>query len=169
MSRNSEDGYFPSTPSRYSYNQPSPDKSSFGSGSVSSSISSPPLRDNRRTENIGEGPEDEATTPTVQQLKKSSGFASVRVGLGSPNLTTMRRTWTSSRIDDGRRGSAERVEGLPEESLSRRDMVNQDSGLPTPLGTESDVGPPPPTVQREISRSPTKVSIPLEWLSATNC
>jgi hypothetical protein len=169
MSRNSEDGYFPSTPSRYSYNQPSPDKSSFGSGSVSSSISSPPLRDNRRTENIGEGPEDEATTPTVQQLKKSSGFASVRVGLGSPNLTTMRRTWTSSRIDDGRRGSAERVEGLPEESLSRRDMVNQDSGLPTPPGTESDVGPPPPTVQREISRSPTKVSIPLEWLSATNC
>ena len=158
MSRASNDGYFPSTPSRYSYNRLSPDKSTFGSGSVSSSVSSPPIHTNRPNEEREQGPEDEeATTPTIQQLKKSSGFASVRVGLGSPNLT-MKRTWTSSRIGEGRRTSVDRIEGLPEESLISRNVVDQDSGLPTPPGTESDIGPPAPSLQNDTSRSPTKVS-----------
>lgn len=162
MSRGSDDDYFPSTPSRYSYNRLSPDKSTFGSGSVSSSISSPPIHDHRSDAEEEQGPEDgEATTPIIQQLKKSSGFASVRVGLGSPNLT-MKRTWTSSRVGEGRRTSVDRIEGLPEESLSSRNMVDQDSGLPTPPGTESDVGPPPPSMQRDLSRSPIKVSSPVQ-------
>lgn len=104
--------------------------------------------------------EEEAASPAINQLKKASGFASVgRVGLGSPGI--MKRTWTgassNSRMDDGRRGSGDRIEGLPEGSLSSKSFVDQNSGLPTPPGTESDIGPPPPLVSKLVSQSPRKV------------
>jgi hypothetical protein len=155
MSRGSDAEYFPSTPTRHYLR--SPDKPTYGSGSVSSSISSPP---NGSSYVHGGMEEEEAASPAINQLKKASGFASVgRVGLGSPGI--MKRTWTgassSSRMDDGRRGSGDRVEGLPEGSLSSRSFVDQNSGLPTPPGTESDIGPPPPLVQKTVSQSPRKV------------
>jgi hypothetical protein len=151
MSRDSDDEYFPSTPTRHYLR--SPDKPTYGSGSVSSSISSPPNGNNHAHDDMEE---EEMASPAIQQLKKAS-FASVgRVGLGSPGI--MKRTWTSStRIDDGRRGSGDRIEGLPEGSLSGRSFVDQNSGLPTPPGTESDIGPPPPLVRKVVSHSPRKV------------
>jgi hypothetical protein len=155
MSRDRDDEYFPSTPTRHYLR--SPDKPTYGSGSVSSSISSPPNGNNHAQNDMEE---EEMASPAIQQLKKPSGFASVgRVGLGSPGI--MKRTWTgassSTRIDDGRRGSGDRIEGLPEGSLSSRSFVDQNSGLPTPPGTESDIGPPPPLVQKIVSHSPRKV------------
>jgi len=155
MSRDSDNGYFPSTTTRHYLR--SPDKPTYGSGSVSSSISSPPNGTNHAHD---ETEEEEAASPAIHQLKKASGFASVgRVGLGSPGI--MKRTWTgassSTRVDHGRRGSGDRIEGLAEGSLSSRSFVDQNSGLPTPPGTESDIGPPPPLVQKIVPESPRKV------------
>ena len=159
MPRDDDDDYFPSTPIRRSSR--SPDKpSTFGSGSVSSSIASSPRRHSQSVHD-GQDDIDEPSSPAVQQLKKG-GFASVRVGLGSPGL--MKRTWTASTsttlMVDERRGSGDRIDGLPEVSLSNRPFVDQNSGLPTPPGTESDIGPPP-LVQKGISLSPRKVRTPL--------
>jgi len=155
MSRGSDEEYFPSTPTRHYLR--SPDKPTYGSGSVSSSISSPSNGTNHAHEDIEE---EGAASPAIHQMRKASGFASVgRVGLGSPGI--LKRTWTgassSTRADDGRRGSGERIEGLPERSLSTRSFVDQNSGLPTPPGTESDIAPPPPMVQKIASRSSRKV------------
>lgn len=157
MPRDSDDEYFPSTPTRY---LSSPDKPTYGSGSVSSSISSPPKRD---TSGHDESEHEEASSPAIQRLKKATGFASLsRVGLGSPGI--MKRTWTgassSTKRDEGRRGSGDRIEGLPQGSLTSRSFVDQNSGLPTPPGTESDIGPPPPLAQKIIPQSPIKVSTP---------
>jgi len=155
MSRDNDNEYFPQTPTRHYLR--SPDKPTYGSGSVSSSISSPPNGTNHAQDEMAE---EGNASPAIHQLRKASGFASVgRVGLGSPGI--MKRTWTgassSTRVDDGRRGSGDRIEGLPEGSLSSRSFVDKNSGLPTPPGTESDIGPPPPLVQEIVSHSPRKV------------
>jgi hypothetical protein len=155
------DEYFPSpsTPIRHGQLK-SPDGSISGklvSGSVSSSlIASPPKRNDFIAQERFDGPEDEEpTTPAVQQLKQASGFASVRVGLGSPNLM-LKRTGTSMRIDE-RRGSGDRLDGLPQDSMTGQTLVSRDSGLPTPPSTDSDIVQPPPIVQRVVSHNSRKV------------
>jgi hypothetical protein len=168
MSRQNDDGYFPSTPIRRSLN--SPDKPTYASGSVSSSIASSPRKSGQSVHDVLD--DEQAASPAVEQLKKG-GFASVRVGLGSPGL--MKRTWTgtstSTRTDDenGRRGSGDRLEGLPEQSLSSRSFVDQHSGLPTPPGTESDIGPPPAIVRNPFPHSPRKVRLSSYMLSHADC
>jgi hypothetical protein len=157
----SDDDYFPSpsTPSRQTRLK-SPERShEFGSGSVSSLVDSPPKV---RRSSLHDGhedvdyPESDPSTPAVEALRKASGFASVRVGLGSPKWT-MKRTLTSGRSGEGEQSQGS---GLPETSMRGKGMVNIDSGLPTPPGTNSDIGRPPPMFERTESQASRQTVVP---------
>lgn len=152
-----DDGYFPSqsTPIRDDHLQsPSPNKGFGSGGSVSSSMLGSPKRyndDYQSGQEDGNGPEDEGVvdSPAVQQLKRATGFASVRVGLGSPQLA-LNRDW----------GSMKRRESVPPEYEDATTPRAVESGkiyaitaFPTPPGTESDIAQPPPFVSRSSSSS----------------
>lgn len=152
-----EDGYFPTpvTPGRNGYlTSPSPTKGLGSGGSVSSSLlASPPRRDSRDLQQEDEADEDvdgSGESPAVQQLQRATGFASVRVGLGSPGLA-LNRDWSGKR----RHGSdppEDRRPGQPSSpTMPQIPLPMESTGLPTPPGTDSDIAPP-------MGRSVTGVS-----------
>lgn len=162
MSSALEEGYFPSpaTPIRSNHlASPSPTKGLGSGGSVSSSLlASPPKNDSDhlgRHDNA-DHPEfdgDAAESPAVSQLKRATGFASVRVGLGSPGLS-LNRDWS---------GKKRHSSDLPEEQDSALPSpvmpqigMNSSYGLPTPPGTDSDIAVPPP-MSRSVSGFSQKV------------
>ena len=87
-------------------------------------------------------------SPAVQQLKRATGFASVRVGLGSPSLS-MNRDWSVQR--KGSVGTSDHSD-LPTPGPFSSNAHNG-SGFPTPPATESDIAQPPPMTSRDTSRT----------------
>lgn len=155
MASNWDDGYFPSpsTPIRDNHlATPSPTKGLGSGGSVSSSqFNSPPIPGQPREDDGASGAQDGGPTdsPAVQQLKRATGFASVRVGLGSPSLS-MNRDWSSIQRK-GSGGTSEHADlPIPGPSASK---VETGSGFPTPPATESDIGQPPALISRDTSRT----------------
>lgn len=160
MSSNWEDGYFPSpsTPIRDNHlASPSPTKGFGSGGSVSSSqFNSPPLVSHHNDREGSSGPEEggPVDSPAVQQLKRATGFASVRVGLGSPQLS-INRDWSMQRKDSG--GTTEHADLTT--SGPSGSTAHTGSGFPTPPATESDIAQPPALISRDTSQN-YRVSYP---------
>lgn len=163
MLASADEGYFPlpATPIRNNHLSPSPTKGFGSGGSVSSSLlASPPKHsvspcepEHGYVDRAAGVEEDTAGSPAVQQLKRAAGFASVRVGLGSPQLA-LNRNMSSV----GRRTGSQTPE-YEEDGPSSR-VKNVEYGLPTPPGTDSDIAPPPPpqASSRSVSRGSVGVS-----------
>ena len=154
MASNWNEGYFPSpsTPIRDNHlASPSPTKGFGSGGSVSSSqFNSPPLISHHIDGDSGSGPEEGAPmdSPAVQQLKRATGFASVRVGLGSPQLS-MNRDWSIQRKDSS--GTSEHVDTTTAGPSGSN--AHAGSGFPTPPATESDITQPPALTSRDTSQT----------------
>ncbi|KAK8865988.1 hypothetical protein IAR55_001138 [Kwoniella newhampshirensis] len=116
-------------------------------------------------------------------LLMSTGFASVKVGLGSPKLDFGRRDWAggymtrrdgSNASDHSGMNGGENGRGSPdhtpviiedrdgrEEAFTRlrNGMVDRISGLPSPPGTESDIAIPPSEAKAKLKEtSPAQIA-----------